>query len=469
MIVMKFGGTSTQDAHAMANVSRIVTSRYSQQPIIVISAIAGATNSLEKIGALAAEGKRAEALDVMTGLLERHHVIVRELIKQSERNAALLAHLSSSRNELEDLIKGVSILRELTPRTLDTLYAFGELLSSRLIAAVLQEQGVNAQWVDTKDFMLTDENFNNALPLMEEVESRLSSLVLPLVRQGIVPVTQGYIGVTETGRRTTMGRESSDYSAAVIGAAMNVDDIQIWTDVDGILTADPRVVAVPMKVKRLSFEEAFELSFFGAKVLHPNTMLPAIAKNIPIHIYNSRQPQRSGTQVISYVANDKTVLKSIAYKKNVTVLTVVPKKRYNQFVFWEHLYTILTKHGATPSMTVTSEYSIAFVLDAKNAHHGIIHEMNDFGICEVLENKAILCLVGANVRQSPKLMERLFSAIPRERISMVSFGASRHNISMIVDVDHIHEAVINLHKEFFSKIEDADLFELLEQPSSSAM
>ena len=228
----------------------------------------------------------------------------------------------------------------------DVFYCYGELLSSHIVAAVLQEQGIKAEWVDTKDFMVTDENYNAAMPMMDLVEERLRAIVQPLAEQGRVPVTQGFIGITRSNHRTTMGRESSDYSAAIIGAALHVDDIQIWTDVDGILTADPRVVASPKKVKVLSFEEAFELSFFGAKVLHPNTMLPAVEKNIPIHIYNSLRPHLSGTLVASHAASKETVVKSVAFKRDVAMLNVAPRKRFSQYIFWEHIYSILTKYGA---------------------------------------------------------------------------------------------------------------------------
>ncbi len=465
MIVMKFGGTSTQDAAAMANVAHIVKAHLAKQPIVVISAIAGATNALETIGGSAADQKIGESQNVIDELLGRHLRIVDTLIKDRSRNSELQGVLANARRDLEELVRGVSILRELTPRTLDAFYAYGELLSSRLIAAVLQEERVDTVWIDTKEFMITDDHHNRALPLMESVETRLQALAFPLMKQDKVLVTQGYIGVTSTGRRTTMGRESSDYSAAVIGAALGVEDIQIWTDVDGILTADPRIVEAPMKVKQLSFEEAYELSFFGAKVLHPNTMLPAIEKNIPIHIYNSRHPQRSGTKVTVSGPEGDPVVKSVAYKKNMVLLSVRPKKRYGQFGFWEHLYNILTEYGAMPGMTVTSEFSIAFAIDAKSNLPAIVHEMNAIGHVELAENKAILCLVGSNIKSSRQLMARLLHAMGTAGVDMVSFGASRSNVSIVLDETQVLDAVRRVHEEFFGSRQDGTMFESLKTES----
>lgn len=464
MIVMKFGGTSTQDATAMSNVAHIVKGNLSRHPVIVISAIAGATNALENIGACATEQKIDDAQAVIDELIGRHAAIVDTLIKQRARDRELRTVLTDAKRELEELVQGVAILRELTPRTLDTFYAYGELLSSRLIAAVLQEHGVAVVWLDTKEFMITDEHHNRAVPMTERVEACLRTLALPLVEQGSVIVTQGYIGVTTSGRRTTMGRESSDYSAAVIGAALDVEDIQIWTDVDGILTGDPLVVEVPMKVKELSFEEAYELSFFGAKVLHPRTMLPAIEKNIPIHIYNSRHPQRSGTRVITQSSGADAIVKSVASKRNLVMLNVSQKKRYDPFSFWEHLYNILTKYGALPCMTVTSEFSIAFALDRSGDIGAIVHEMSELGHVEVRVNKAILCVVGSNIRESPHLLARLLNAVQSPAVDMVSFGASRSSVSILLDESQVLDAVRKVHEEFFGERLDGNMFEALDAP-----
>jgi len=256
-----------------------------------------------------------------------------------------------------------------------------------------------------------------------------------------------------------MGRESSDYSAAVIGAALGADDIQIWTDVDGILTADPRVVASPLKVTELTFDEAYELSYFGAKVLHPNTMLPAIEKNIPIHIYNSRHPERSGTRVVAGRTDQEAVIKSIAYKHHAVLLTARPVKRSNQFMFWEHLFNILTKFGAAPGMIVTSEFSIGVVLDARKDISSIVHELRVLGTIDLLEKKALLSVVGSNIKNSPEVVTRLMKAAGAIAVHAVSFGASRSNVSILIDDDEVEDAVRRVHEEFFGARVQPGMFE----------
>lgn len=469
MIVMKFGGTSTQDAAAMVNVAHIVKAHLGDKPVVVISAIAQATNALEKTGKLASEGKPGEARDTLLKLFDRHYAIADELIKDKQHHTEVRKFLASSLAGLEELVHGVAILHELTPRTLDAFYCYGELMSSRIVAAVLQGHGMKSQWLDTKDFMITDENHNGAAPQMEIVERQLKELALPLLDNGVVPVTQGFIGMTPSGRRTTMGRESSDYSASIIGAALNAQDVQIWTDVDGILTADPRVVSSPKKIRTLSFEEAFELSYFGAKVLHPDTMLPAIEKNIPIHVFNSKRPHLSGTLVTSNShADNHAVVKSVAYKRNVTIFTMTPRKRFSQFIFWEHIYSIFTKHRVAASLTVTSEYNVSIVLDGQKPAPGIIHDLEDIGFVRVFENKGILSIVGSNIQGTPHIIEKIFQSISDFGISMVSFGASKSSVSIIIDDEHILDAVRRIHRDFFEGSNNENVFEALEHISAQA-
>ncbi len=463
MIVMKFGGTSTQDAAAISNVVRIVREHLTQKPVVVISAIAQATNFLEQAGKLAAEGKGPEARAKLGQLFDRHYAILDTLVRDKNRHTALRTTISGSLSELEELVKGISILRELTPRTLDSLFCYGELLSSRLVCAALQEAGTDAEWVDTKDFMVTDEDFNRAMPMMEVVTERLKAVALPILARGGVPVTQGFIGVTANGRRTTMGRESSDYSASIIGTALQASDIQIWTDVDGVLTADPRVVDHPKKIKLLSFEEAFELSYFGAKVLHPNTMLPAMEKNIPIHIYNSKNYPQSGTRVERKIDGQATMVKSVAYKGDMAFAVVTPHKRYSQYIFWEHVQNLLTKLGIVASMSVTSEYNYAFVFEEKQYSVALEHELSSIGNVSVTKREGIICIVGSNIRHSKGILNRLFQVLSPFGIDLVSFGATESSISLLMDKANIPDAVRKIHQEFFEGTTHPEIFEALTQ------
>jgi len=337
MIVMKFGGTSTHDAAAMNNVVRIVTFHITQNPVVVVSAIAQATNCLEETARNAALGKEDRALGIIEELFQRHIVIVNQLIKTDSLKGDLKRVIEQYHAEVRQLVKGVAILKELTPRTMDAICSYGERISSRIVAGGLQENEVDAVWVDASEFMITNDNFGHAEPQVERVTENLERVVRPLIMKRKVPVTQGFIGITSSGSYTTMGRESSDYSASLIGAAMNAKKIQIWTDVDGILTADPTVVKGTRKIKKMTFEEAFELSYFGAKVLHPNTMLPVLEKKIPVQILNSKRPGGAGTlvDVELHSPEDTAVLKSIAFRKNISVCGTTPNKRINQYLFWQ--------------------------------------------------------------------------------------------------------------------------------------
>ena len=462
MIVMKFGGTSTQDAKSILNVVKIIQSRLVERPLVVVSAIAQATNILERAGANAADGREQEAAEGIRALIDRHLSISVELISAGDRRNMVMEFIKSAYAELKTLVHGIHILKELTPRTLDSLYCYGELLSSRIVAAVLQENDVDAVWLDTKDFMITDGSHTRAQPLFELIEKSLQPIVTPLLTRNAVPVTQGFIGVTQTGRRTTMGRESSDYSASIIGSLLKADDIQIWTDVDGVLTADPRVVTNPKKVKVLTFEEAYELSYFGAKVLHPNTMLPAIEKNIPIHIFNSRRPELSGTLITKQPPLAQVIVKSVASKRNVSLITVVPKVRYSPYIFWEHIHSILTKYSAAANLTSTSEYNYSFVLDEKNEIPSILHDLSEIGAVEHFPGRGIISLVGARLRGSPDLLTRLFSAIGQLDVSMISFGASPSSFSFVVDDAIVPDIVRKIHAEFFDKVTNREIFESID-------
>lgn len=465
MIVMKFGGTSNEDAAAMRNVIRLVKNHIDEQPVAVISAIAKATNELELTARTAALGNEDGAIAVATKLFERHNTIIDNLLTSrssaSELEKIFFAHLS----EIKALVKGISILRELTPRTLDAICSYGERLSSRIIAAGLLEAGVESEWVDAKDFMLTDDNFGRAQPVMSAIEINLERKVRPLLQERKVPVTQGFIGITRSGEYTTMGRESSDYSASIIGGAMNAAKVQIWTDVDGILTADPRVVKSVKKLKRLSFEEAFELSYFGAKVLHPRTMLPVIEKNIPVQILNSKR-DGTGTMVDFHFDGNEELpdavrIKSIAHKNGIAVVSVFPRKRFSPYMFWEEIFNVLTAYGITTGMTATSEFKIAFAVDETTVSEGLVHELEKFGSVEVLHKKGSICLVGKGMRGAGGILPRIFKSLPDFQVYMISFGASDANVTLVIDDERLHEAVNNLHAAFFEREVLPGMFEEL--------
>lgn len=460
MIVMKFGGTSNKDAAAIGNVIRIVIAHLPQRPVVVISAIAKATNELEQAARTAATGDAEGAVQMLGSLFARHDGILEDLLHDRNRIATLREPFAAWFGELRQLVQGVAILRELTPRTMDAFCSYGERLSSRIVAAGLEEAGVKSAWIDAREFMITDDNFGRARPLMDAVTERLESVARPMIDRGQVPVTQGFIGVTRTGVYTTMGRESSDYSASIIGAAMNAERVQIWTDVDGILTADPRMVGDVRKVKRMSFEEAFELSYFGAKVLHPSTMLPLLEKNIPVEIRNSRTTGGTGTLVdlpLAHASGDPLV-KSIAFKPDVTVISVSPRKRLGQYLFWEGVFSVLHRWGISAGNVSTSEYTIAFTHDGGGDIDSLARQLEEHGNVTVMRGKGSVCIVGNSLRGCPGLLTRVFNALSGTAISMVAYGASGLNVTVVMDGNQVPDALSRLHKEFFGAEERNDAF-----------
>ncbi len=453
MITMKFGGTSVQDAEAIANVVGIIRNALPKQPVVVISAIAQATNTLERIGRMAGEGNGSGAKEEIDALLRRHITIVNRLIRREDLKVELAGHVAQAGVTLHTLASGVEKLRELTPRTMDAVCSFGELLSSRIVAAALRDAGIESQWLDARDFLITDDTFNRARPILHLVRERLAKLVPPLLQAGKVPVTQGFIGATAAGLTTTMGRESSDYTGSLIGSALGADAIEIWTDVTGVLTADPRVVEHPRQVSQLSFAEAYELTYFGAKVLHPGTMHPAEAGHIPIDILNSREPSAAGTRISTAAPTasppDSQGVKSVTYHRDVSVITLDPVKRHGQYIFWEHIYGVLTERRAEALLVNTAEYRMAVVVKSADATEDIRESLKDVCRVETRTGKALLCAVGENIGASRGVPERFLRAIGNLPIHFLSLGASPHSLAAVIDAGGIEEAVRRTHAEFF--------------------
>lgn len=459
---MKFGGTSTKDAAAMLNVSEIVKSCSFKKPVVVISAIAQATNQLETIGSLSKTNAVVEAKNVLNNFIDRHLSIVETAGLRQNTQKKLRTEINSYKEEIEEIIKGVSILRELTPQTLDRFYSYGELLSSYIISEVMKENGIDTVWVDTKNFMVTDYAFTEAKPNMPVVEEKLRSLALKLIEEKKVIVTQGFIGVTATGERTTMGRESSDFSAAVIGAVLDADDVQIWTDVDGVLSGDPNIIEHPKKIKELSFDEAYQLSLFGAKVLHPNTMIPAAEKNIPIHVYNSKRPQITGT-LISKATDSATkstpIVKSVTYKSKVSLLAIKPTTRFSPYIFWENIFSILNKFKAVPIVTSTSEYQFAAVIETKYMLDSLTNELTAIGEVEEQSNLSLITLLGQKINHNSTIVQNVFSVLSAIKFHFISFGASEMSMSILINENDTGQVVRSLHKLFFEGETDSKIFE----------
>jgi aspartate kinase len=456
VMVMKFGGTSVQDAQAIDRIAKIVRDRLAEEPVVVVSALAKITDQLLAMAAAAEAGDRARALDLCRAARERHYATATDLLGE-KAFAPLAPVLEAEFNGLEDLLRGVVAVGELTARTTDTISGFGERVSSKIAAAAFSQRGIDAAHVDSRQCVVTDANFGKAVPQFEETNARLIEIVKPLLDRGRVPVMGGFIGSTREGIATTLGRGGSDFSAAIVGAGLGATRIEIWTDVDGMMTTDPNMCPDARRIKTISFEEAAELAYFGAKVLHPATLLPAIQKNIPVLILNSRNPGCEGTRITATAPKSKSVFKAIAAKKRITIVDVVATRMLMAHGFLKSIFEVFADHRCPVDMVSTSEVSVSVTVDSNESIAAIAADLGKLADVKYEGRKAIVCLVGENIRNTPGIAARVFSAIADVNIQMISQGASEINISFVIDEPDVPKVVSRLHQVFFSEI-DPEVF-----------
>jgi aspartate kinase len=452
-IIMKFGGTSLEGATAFQNAARIVAERIERRPVVVVSAMARFTDAL--IGSV----KQATDSGVETGLasLEKHfdrhlRVIDALLSKEADRLRRLV---EQSRGEIKDLLTTAAAEqnpdRRWRKKLEDAVAANGERLSAALLAAVLLDNNYSACDVDARRCVVTDDEFGCAAPLMAETFANTRHELQPLIERACVPVLGGFIGSTASGETTTLGRGGSDYTAAIIGAALHSEEIQIWTDVPGVLTADPRVAPKARTVPRLSFAEASELAYFGARVLHPKTLHPAVERDIPVRICNSRAPDGRSTVVVGESEMSPQTVKAIAHKTGVTTVQITSARMLGAYGFLRAIFEIFDKYRTAVDVVTTSEVSVSLSLDDTTALPDIVAELEKLGNVSIEEERAILCIVGEGLRSTPGIAARIFSTISDINVSLISQGASRINLTFAVEEARAREAVMRLHKEFFEQ------------------
>ncbi|MEK9137440.1 MAG: lysine-sensitive aspartokinase 3, partial [Bacteroidota bacterium] len=422
MIVIKFGGTSLEDAHAMNNAIEIITREGHRSPLVVLSAVAGATNTLIKAAQLAHEGRFEEAKSILSELLERHVLILENLIEKRTTIQGVIFDVRRRFEELKNLCYGIAILGELTNRSLDAIASVGEQLSSMILTEAMKERELPVELIDARTFMVTDDQFTSAGPILELIEEKAKAVLLPRIEARKIVATQGFLGATMNGVTTTLGRGGSDYSAAIIGAALDAEEIQIWTDVDGVLTADPAVVPGARKIKVMSFREASELAYFGARVLHPSTILPAMKKKIPVYVLNSRRPTMNGTLIAAEPPKTSSVVKSIAFKKGITVINVLSTRMLMAYGFLESIFSVFSKWKTAVDLVSTSEVCVSLTIDSTTYINEIVNDLKKFSEVSILPNKAIVCVVGDEMRNTPGVAAKIFNAIRDINIVMVSEG-----------------------------------------------
>ena len=454
---MKFGGTSVEDAAAIDRVAGIVKSRLPQRPFVVISAMAKVTDQLLAMAAAAGRGEREEALEICRALRERHYTTAGELL-ETGLHTDLHSELGAEFDSLEELLRGIAAVGELTPRTSDYVVSFGERLSSMIAAPAFLARDIPATLLDARQLIITDAQHSRAVPQVGEINDRLQDRVRPLIERGRVPIMGGFIGATREGVQTTIGRGGSDFSAALVGAGLDADRIEIWTDVDGMKTTDPRICADARRIKVISFEEAAELAYFGAKVLHPATVLPAVEKNIPVLVLNSRNPANEGTRIVSRAPRSRSLFKAIAAKNRITIVEIVAARMLMAHGFLAKVFDIFARHRCAVDVVSTSEVSISLTVDSNEAIPQIAADLEQLAFVKYSGRKAIVCLVGENIRETAGVAAQVFDAIRDINVRMISQGASEINLTFVIDEADVPEAVRRLHARFFAEV-DLEVFD----------
>ena len=449
MIVMKFGGTSVHDSTAIDRVASIVKDRLEVKPVVVVSALAKVTDQLLAAARAAGAGDRKIALDLSRALRERHYTTAGELLGTGVFTS-LHSELEESFDTLDELLRGIVAVGELTPRTTDQVAAQGELLSSKIATAAFVARGVDAVMIDSRQCIVTDSNFMKAAPLMEETNERLKSKIQPLLDTGKVPVMGGFIGATKSGATTTIGRGGSDYSAALVGAGLGAQRIDIWTDVDGMMTTDPNLCPDARRIKVISFDEAAELAYFGAKVLHPSTVLPAVQKNIPVYILNSRNPSCEGTRIAARVPSCRNFFKAIATKKRITIIDVAATRMLLAHGFLKAIFEVFDRHRVSVDVVSTSEVSVSVTVDSNESIPALAADLAKLADVKYEGRKAIVCVVGESLREKPGVAARVFGELSDVQIRMISQGASEINLTFVIEEDDVPQVVKRLHSTFFA-------------------
>ena len=453
MIVMKFGGTSVEDAAAIRRAARIVAGRRDRDPLVVVSAMAGMTNALVTASADARAGHVETAIGALEMMLARHRSAADDLASGSLRQF-METQLDDARLEAIAALRSLAELPDAdsstAARLTDALLAVGEILSSHLTATGFAAVGLPARCVDIRPMMRTNVDFGRAVVDFEASAPLLAAGFRSEPGDDRVMVTQGFIGSTGDGATTTIGRGGSDLTASLLGAALAADEVQIWTDVDGIMTTDPRVVPEATCIEVISFTEAAELAYFGAKVLHPSTLAPAMSRNIPVRVLNSRRPEGSGTTIVRTAPKARGPITAIAFKRGITVLNVTSDRMLMAHGFLARLFEVFSRHETAVDMVTTSEVSVSVTLDDTRRLDAIRKELARLGDVSVEGDQAIVCLVGESLRSSPGLVTRIFLAIQSLPVSMISHGASAINLSFVTPGPRVEEAVRALHGAFFT-------------------
>ncbi len=447
--VLKFGGTSVEDTAAHRRLAAIIGARMHNRPVVVVSALRGVTDALLQSVQAASGGDPDAGMALLDPQLDRHNVIAGDLLDLESDRSEIEQTVAEARSELRNLLRIVSAHPGTRLPLQDEIVSFGERLSSRLTAATLRAHGVPGVMVDSRRCIRTTDEHTAAVPIMERTRELIRGELMPLLEEQRVPVLGGFIGSAESGATTTLGRGGSDYSGALVGASLAANEIQIWTDVTGFLTADPRVVPDARPLAWLSYSEAAELAFFGAKVLHPKTIQPAVENGIPVRVCNSRRPELTGTLINGRSVPKNGGVKAIAHKPGVSLVQVTSTRMLGAYGFLHALFEIFDRHRTGVDVVSTSEVSVSLSVEDPRRLPAILEDIERLGRVKVTHGNAIICVVGEGIGEMAGVAARVFGTIADINVVLISQGASSINLTFVVREENAQEAVRRLHAEFF--------------------
>ncbi len=448
-LVMKFGGTSVGDAGCMRQVASVVREALPRSPVVVLSAMAKVTDELFAITRVASAGDPGAVSDIRRRLEERHRVCIAELFG-GQIPESLDRGMKALIAELDAGIENIARKRAFDARFTDSVVSLGERFSSLIFSRFLESDGIANDLVDSRSVVVTDDAFGSAAPKPEKIKERARVAVMPRLAAGRAVVMQGYIGATESGETTTLGRGGSDFSASLLGAAVDASEVQIWTDVEGVMTADPRIVPEAQPIRVLSSAEAGELAAFGAKVLHPATIQPAVDARIPVTVRHTQRPNGSFTTITAEAASGRPVA-AIASRGPITVLTVASPRMLNQSGFLSRLFDVFARRRVSVDIVATAEVSVSLTVEQDAPLAALSDEISSFATLKVSDSRSIVSVVGERLRQTPGVCARVFEALADLNVELISMGANEINLSLVVEQKIEKEVVRRLHRALIER------------------
>ena len=455
---MKFGGTSVANFEAITRTIFIIGGKLDQKPVVVVSALSKVTDLLYRISDAAASKDSSLTKDLLAELRQRHVGLACELLEQNPvQKESAVTRVNAICDELDALANAVCAVGELSDRNKAIIISNGELLSSTIICFAMNAKGIRTNWIDARKMMVTNDAYLKGEPIESEIEKRVPEAIAEAYKGMDAVITQGFIATNLKGEQTVLGRGGSDYSASLIGMSVDAERIEIWTDVDGVRTADPRKVQNTKYLEKISFEEAAEMAHFGAKVLHPLTIEPAVKKNIPIYVLNSMNPSGKGTAILRNEFIEDGV-KSVSFKENIRVINIFSMRMINTSGFLRRVFEIFSENKVSVDLISTSEANISVTVDASQKIDAVVSELSEFAEVIVDEDKAQVSVIGKNIVRLNGMLKKTFAPLKRCNVYMISQGASFVNISFVVDREELTEVVQDLHDHLFDNPEELETF-----------